>query len=180
MNVARGLLHHGSGSGSSSSNHTCPSSNESGPSMPESQLLNTIWLLTSPAIVPLVGSMSFHTFSMILSGACGAFALVISLYLVFSHAMKYSTPVQQHQIIRIACLVPWVSIISFLSIWLETAGPYIAPALDFGAALALSAFLLLLCDYVLASRYGFNELFGDGALERGQYAGNSPPWLKVC
>lgn len=115
---------------------------------------------------------------MILSGACGAFALVISLYLVFSHAMKYSTPVQQRQIIRIVCLVPWVSIISFLSIWLETAGPYIAPALDFGAALALSAFLLLLCDYVLASRYGFNELFGDGALERGQYAGNSPPWLK--
>jgi len=94
--------------------------------------------------------------------------------------MKYSTPVQQRQIIRIACLVPWVSIISFLSIWLETAGPYIAPALDFGAALALSAFLFLLCDYVLASRYGFNELFGDGALERGQYAGNSPPWLKVC
>ncbi|OCL03323.1 hypothetical protein AOQ84DRAFT_347890 [Glonium stellatum] len=158
MSVARGLFRHDSGS---LSNRTCPHPDESG-----------------PTIVPLVGSMSFHKFSMILSGACGVFVLVLCLYSVFSHAMKYSRPVQQRQLIRIVCLVPWVSIISFLSIWLETAGPYIAPAIDFGAALALSAFLLLLCDYVLAGPNGSNDLLGLEAPDRGQNAGRGPQWLK--
>ena len=144
------------------SNHTCPSVNTSG-----------------PPIEPLFGSITFHTFATILSGACLALTAVIAFFHIMRHATHYSCPTQQRQVIRIICLVPWVSAVSFLSVLAESAGEYIAPAIDVGSALALSSFLLLLCDFVLAEPDGFDELFGDGAMAKGVFASTSPQWLKV-
>ncbi|KAF2737404.1 hypothetical protein EJ04DRAFT_533010 [Polyplosphaeria fusca] len=133
---------------------------------------------SGPTIVPLFGDMYFHTFAMILAGACGVVSLLITLFACSQHAFHYSNPVQQRQVIRVLFLIPYVSFFSFLIVWLESAGPYLEESLDFGCAFALAAFLLLLCDYVMAQPDGFDALFGEGALKRGQYTPDSPPWLK--
>ena len=156
--LSRSFFHHPS---NSSSNHTCPSVNESG-----------------PTIIPLVGSMSYHTLSSIIAGVCLVFTSALALISLMRHATHYSSPIQQRQILRIICLMPWVGLISFLSVLSESAGPYIAPAIDVGVSLAISAFLLLLCDFVLAGPDGFDDLFGAGATARGQFNTQSPKWLK--
>lgn len=140
----------------------CPTQNESG-----------------PTIVPFVGSITYHAFSTILAGACGAFSTVLVFFLLLQHATHYSNPVQQRQIIRIICLVPYVAIFAFLIVVLGESGQYLVESLDFGCSLAISAFLLLLCDYIIQQPGGFHDLFGQGAWERGQLVGDSPAFLKV-
>jgi hypothetical protein len=142
--------------------HVCPQEDTSG-----------------PAIVPLFGDMTYHTFSSILAGACGLASLLIIAFIILRHATNYSNPVQQRQVIRIVLLIPWVSLFSFLIVWQTSAGEYLLESLDFGCAIAISGFLLLLCDYVLSNPDGFDDLFGKGALARGQFIGTSPSWLKV-
>jgi hypothetical protein len=132
-----------------------------------------------PPIVPLVGNHTFHSFATILSGACGLASLFIILIAIFQHARHYSSPIQQRQIIRILCLVPWVCFFCFLIVWQIKAGRYLVFALDVGCAFALASFLLLMCDYVLSNENGFQELFGPGASKGDLFAPNSPVWLKV-
>lgn len=148
----------------SSDKHTCPAEDKTG-----------------PEIVPFVGDKTFHDFASILAGACAATSAVIILGVILRHALNYSNPVQQRQVIRIVLLVPWVAFFSFLIVWQPQAGEYLLESLDFGCSIAISAFLLLLCDYILSNPGGFDELFGAGALKRGQFAtSSSPPWLRVC
>lgn len=73
--LSRSFFHHPS---NSSSNHTCPSVNESG-----------------PTIIPLVGSMSYHTLSSIVAGVCLVLTSVLALISLMRHAAHYSSPVQQ-------------------------------------------------------------------------------------
>ncbi|KAF2008160.1 hypothetical protein P154DRAFT_614529 [Amniculicola lignicola CBS 123094] len=129
-------------------------------------------------VSPIVGSMTFTTLSTIIAGACAALSCLICLFLISQHAFNYSNPVQQRQVIRIIGIVPWISIFSLLIVALVGAGEYLVESLDFGCAVAISAFLLLLCDYVLSHPDGFDSLFGEGALKRGQFDSKSPPWLK--
>ncbi|KAF2683144.1 hypothetical protein K458DRAFT_341090 [Lentithecium fluviatile CBS 122367] len=131
-----------------------------------------------PDIVPFVGNLTFHSFASILSGACAAASLLIALTIIALHAINYSNPIQQRQVIRIILLVPWVAIFAFLTVWQSGAGEYLVESLDFGCAIAISAFLLLLCDFVLSNKGSSDELFGEGASRRGQFRGESPVWLK--
>ena len=160
--VARGLSHDNNDSNSSNSKHVCPTEDTSGPD-----------------IVPFVGSLTYHQFATILSGACGIVCAVIACFILTSHAINYSNPVQQRQVIRIILLIPWIALWAFLIVWQDAAGEYFLQSLDFGCAIALSSFLLLMCDFILAHRDGFDDLFGQGALERGALQGDSPKWLKV-
>ena len=132
-----------------------------------------------PEIVPFVGNLTFHQFATILSGACAILSTIIVGILIALHAFNYSNPVQQRQIIRIMLLVPWVALFSFLVVWREDAGEYLVHSLDFGCSIALSAFLLFMCDLVLSHREGFDALFGEGARAKGTLKENSPNWLKV-
>ncbi|RMZ67547.1 hypothetical protein GMOD_00001486 [Pyrenophora seminiperda CCB06] len=131
-----------------------------------------------PPIVPFVGNFTFHEFATILSGACGVLSIIIVGTLVILHAFNYSNPVQQRQIIRIILLIPWVALFSFLVVWQEAAGEYLAPSLDLGCSIALSSFLLFMCDLVLAHREGFDNLFGEGAQAKGAINTKSPAWMK--
>ncbi|KAH8723450.1 organic solute transporter Ostalpha-domain-containing protein [Phaeosphaeriaceae sp. PMI808] len=152
----------GDDSTSSKDAHGCP-------------ILNT----SGPTIVPFVGNLTYHQFSTILAGACGLLSAIIIAVSIATHAVNYSNPVQQRQIIRVFLLIPWIALFSFLTIWREDAGPYLKTALDFGCAIALSAFLLLMCDFVLAHRGGYDDLFGKGAESRGTSSkGKSPVSLK--
>jgi hypothetical protein len=132
-----------------------------------------------PEIVPFVGVLTFHQFATILSGACAILSTIVVGLLIALHAFNYSNPVQQRQIIRIMLLIPWVALFSFLVVWRSDAGEYLAPSLDFGCSVALSSFLLFMCDLVLSHSEGFDGLFGEGAEAKGALIGNSPAWLKV-
>ncbi|KAF1935384.1 hypothetical protein EJ02DRAFT_389272 [Clathrospora elynae] len=156
--LARDLFH---SHDDSVSKHTCPSDDTSG-----------------PPIVPLVGNLTYHQFATILSGSCAILSALIVGVLVALHASNYSNPVQQRQIIRVVLLIPWVALFSFLTVWREDAGDYLVESLDFGCAIALSSFLLLMCDFVLSHPGGFDDLFGQGALSRGAFNTSSPNWLK--
>lgn len=160
--LSRGLFSHKDDSSNSTSKTTCPVENTTG-----------------PEIVPFVGNLTYHQFSVILSGACAILSTIIVFVLIAVHAINYSNPVQQRQIIRIVLLVPWVALFSFLIVWRDDAGDYLTESLDFGCSIALSSFLLLMCDFVLSHRGGFDDLFGQGAYSRGAFAGESPPLLKV-
>lgn len=132
-----------------------------------------------PPIVPFIGNLTYHQFASILAGACGILSAIITGTLIILHATNYSNPVQQRQIIRIISLVPWVALFSFLVVWQQEAGDYLAPSLDFGCSIALSSFLLFMCDLVLSRREGFDKLFGDGAQAKGVMNAKSPFWMKV-
>ena len=132
-----------------------------------------------PAIVPIVGNFTFHEVATIVSGACALFSAMICVFIIAGHATNYTFPVQQRQIIRIVLLVPWVALFCFMVVLEERAGLYIVESLDFGCSIALSAFLLLMCDYVLSHPDGFDDLFGAGASSRGALQTRGPAWLKV-
>ncbi|KAF2802925.1 uncharacterized protein BDZ99DRAFT_468590 [Mytilinidion resinicola] len=150
--VARKLF----GGHGGSKNHTCPAPDTNG-----------------PTIVPLFGSMSFKTFSTVVAGATSIVTILLALTLVLRHATHYTIPKEQRQIIRIGCFLPWVTIFAFLSVAFESKGLYIAPGIDIATALALSSFLLLLCNYVLSNPDGLQDLFGNDV-----YTAQSPAWLK--
>lgn len=161
--IARGLFGDKDKDSNSSSKAVCPSENTSGPD-----------------IVHLVGNFTYHEIATIVSGACGIATVIIIGALVSLHAFNYSNPVQQRQTIRIALLVPWVSLFSFLIVWLDGVGEYLELSLDFGCAIALSAFLLFMCDLVLSHPGGFDDLFGAGAeATPGVREKSSPPSIKV-
>jgi hypothetical protein len=103
-----------------------------------------------PAIINFVSNLTYHYFSVILSGSYAALSALIVAVLIDTHAFCYSNPVQQRQIIRICLLVPLVALWSFLIVWQDDTGDYSVEPLDFGCAIALSAFLLFICDSVLS------------------------------
>jgi hypothetical protein len=135
--------------------------------------------ITGPPIIPFVGNLSFHAFATILSGACPALSFLIIAVVITFHALHYSNPIQQRQIIRIILLIPWIAFFAFLIVWQEGAGEYLVESLDFGCAIALAAFLLLMCDYILASPMGADELLGAGSAKRKNGKEDSPKWFKV-
>lgn len=147
----------------SATTHVCPSEN-----------------LAGPAIVPIIGKYTFHEVATVVSGACALFSALICGFIIAGHATNYSFPVQQRQVIRIVLLIPWVALFSFLIVLEEKAGVYIVEALDVGCAIALSSFLLLMCDFVLSHPDGYEDLFGVGARSRGALQTKGPAWLKVC
>lgn len=146
----------------SATSHICPAEN-----------------LNGPAIIPIIGRYTFHEVATIVAGACALFSAIICGFIIAGHATNYSFPVQQRQIIRIVLLIPWVALFSFLIVLEEKAGVYLVESLDFGCAIALSAFLLLMCDFVLTHPDGFDDLFGAGARSRGALETKGPAWLKV-
>jgi hypothetical protein len=155
--TTRGILNHDEND--KSSKHVCPTEDTTG-----------------PTIVPFIGSLTYHQFSTILSGSCAALSTLIICVLIATHAFNYSNPVQQRQIIRITLLVPYVSFFSFLIVWRDNAGGYLVESLDFGCAIALSAFLLFMCDLVLSHPGGFEDLFRQA---KGASRKSSPASLRV-
>ncbi|KAF7934707.1 uncharacterized protein EAE98_002752 [Botrytis deweyae] len=119
-------------SSDSSKNHTCPVEN-----------------INDPPQVPFINNLSFHQFIQILSGACLAFSLLLSIFLIFRHATHYSMPREQKQIICIIFMIPVFATISFLCIHFEEAAAYISPINELYEAFAFAAFFQLLYTYVL-------------------------------
>ncbi|KAF2092991.1 hypothetical protein NA57DRAFT_61850 [Rhizodiscina lignyota] len=152
VNSALKMVHH-----HSSSNHTCPVPDASG-----------------PAILPLAGSLTAHSVFIIIAGATALFAGLAALLLIFLHATHFSCPREQKQIIRIISILPFFAIISFLCVWLDgSPNPYISPGRDVAESLPMASFFLLMTAYITPDEGGRDEFFAQMALldKKGNAAG---------
>jgi hypothetical protein len=46
---------------------------------------------------PLVGDFTFHRLGLYIAGGCTAIAVVVSLFLIWMHATRYTKPCEQRQ-----------------------------------------------------------------------------------
>ncbi|KAL3482884.1 organic solute transporter Ostalpha-domain-containing protein [Aspergillus germanicus] len=132
------------------------------------------------AAEPFIGSLSFHHFNMILSGACvGLVCLIISI-LMFRHATHLSKPREQIKIMKICLLLPLYSITSFLAICFPTAAVSLTPWMEVYQGLALGSFFLLLCEFLARDNEegvgGFFEAF-DPPKKRGKEDVTGVEWF---
>lgn len=208
---ARGLLRD-SDSSSNSTKDVCPEiSLVEGQSF-HSHLssLSLPWLLllipTQDASQPLFGTISFYTFNMILSGSFAAASCLIIFTLMILHATHLSKSNEQiksvnslvvihnlattemakltveNRILRISLIIPFWSIISFLSICFPTAEVYLHPWLEFVQSICLATFFLLLCEFVSPSEQ-HRDVFFAGMTVKNKKAANGEEnglqWYRV-
>ncbi|KAF9871477.1 duf300 domain-containing protein [Colletotrichum karsti] len=98
-----------------------------------------------------IGGMSFYKFNMILSGSFAAASCLIIFVHMFLHATHLSKKNEQIKILRISLIIPFWSIISFLSICFPAAQVYLEPWLEVVQAVCLGTFFLLMCEFVSPS-----------------------------
>ncbi|OLN88154.1 Transmembrane protein 184C [Colletotrichum chlorophyti] len=95
--------------------------------------------------------MSFSKFNVILSGSFTAASCLIIFALMFLHATHLSKSNEQIKILRISLIIPFWSIVSFLSVCFPEAEVYLHPWLEFVQSICLGTFFLLLCEFVSSS-----------------------------
>ncbi|EXF84053.1 hypothetical protein CFIO01_04913 [Colletotrichum fioriniae PJ7] len=151
--------------------------------------------LAEDASQPLFGTMSFYTFNMILSGSFAAASCLIIFTLMILHATHLSKSNEQiksvnslvvihnlattemakltveNRILRISLIIPFWSIISFLSICFPTAEVYLHPWLEFVQSVCLATFFLLLCEFVSPSEQ-HRDVFFAGMTVKNKKAAN--------
>ncbi|KAE8154189.1 organic solute transporter Ostalpha-domain-containing protein [Aspergillus avenaceus] len=97
---------------------------------------------------PFIGNLTFYHFNMIVSGACTAMVLLLTLGLMARHAMRMSNPNEQLKIMRICNLIPSYQVLSFISICFPNSYIYLQGFTEVLQGVALYAFLMLLCDFM--------------------------------
>ncbi|KAJ7346676.1 organic solute transporter Ostalpha-domain-containing protein [Mycena albidolilacea] len=95
-----------------------------------------------------------HRIGWAIAGACTAATVLISFFSVLGHCRNYTNRSQQRQILRILYMPPVYAVISFLSYRFFRDYTYYSLIQVVYEALTISAFLLLLIDYVAESAHG--------------------------
>ncbi|CAD6445948.1 507491ea-c415-4eb3-ac13-811aa8d7f337 [Sclerotinia trifoliorum] len=98
--------------------------------------------------VVLVGNLTFHELGIFVSSATALIAILLSLYLMWMHALHYTKPYEQRHIIRILFMVPIYSVASFLSFWQYWHEIYYSVISECYEAFAIASFFALLCHYI--------------------------------
>ncbi|KAG5921096.1 hypothetical protein E4U42_005989 [Claviceps africana] len=96
----------------------------------------------------LVGPLDFHNLARLIGSSCTLIATVLSLYLVWMHALNYTQPREQRYIIRILFMVPVYAISSYFQIQWYWHAIYFQVISDCYEAFAIASFFALLCHYV--------------------------------
>ncbi|KAF7315620.1 hypothetical protein MIND_00077400 [Mycena indigotica] len=92
-----------------------------------------------------------HRIGWAVAGGCAAVTVIISVVSVLLHCRNYTNPKQQRQILRILYMPPVYAVISFLSYRFFRDYTYYSLVEVVYEAFTISAFLLLLIDYVAES-----------------------------
>ncbi|MCJ1454278.1 hypothetical protein MMC28_004630 [Mycoblastus sanguinarius] len=137
---------------------------------------------SGPAIQAIVGTLKWHSLSMIVAGVTALFSILVAIFLIFRHACHFSNPAEQKQIIRVITIIPSFAVICFLCVWLDgSPAPYITPGRDIGEALPMAAFFLLMSTYVATDERNRIDLFAEMApLDKKGYVqgGGSLGWYR--
>ncbi|KAH9954598.1 organic solute transporter Ostalpha-domain-containing protein [Russula dissimulans] len=104
-----------------------------------------------------------HRIGWAIAGSCALATVIISAISVLQHCRNYTKPAEQRQIIRILYMPLVYAIISFFSYRFFRSYTYYSLAEAVYEAITLSAFLLLLIEYVASTSIGHSA---EGALER--------------
>ncbi|KAG6002024.1 hypothetical protein E4U21_003566 [Claviceps maximensis] len=96
----------------------------------------------------LLGPLDFHDLARVIGASCALIATVLSLYLVWMHALNYTQPREQRYIIRILFMVPVYAISSYLQLQWYWHAIYFQVISDCYEAFAIASFFALLCHYV--------------------------------
>lgn len=95
-----------------------------------------------------------HKIGWVVSGACAAATVVISLVSILQHCLNYRVRGEQRQILRILYMPPVYAVISFFSYRFFRSYTYYDLIESAYESVTLSAFLLLLIEYVAATATG--------------------------
>ncbi|EAS30589.2 uncharacterized protein CIMG_06068 [Coccidioides immitis RS] len=105
------------------------------------------------------GGITFHQLGLIISATFSLIAVLVSVYLVFQHAVHYLRPQEQRHIIRILFMVPIYAVVSFLSFYHYRHTVYFQVLRDCYEAFAISAFFSLMCHYIADDLHKQKEYF---------------------
>ncbi|KAG8986310.1 hypothetical protein FRB90_004080, partial [Tulasnella sp. 427] len=97
-----------------------------------------------------------HKIGWAVCGICAILTTVITISNVYMQARNYRVPAEQRQILRIICLPMVYGVISFLSYRFFSAYTYYSLIQAAYESVALSAFLLLLVQYVASTSSDFS------------------------
>ncbi|THU93985.1 DUF300-domain-containing protein [Dendrothele bispora CBS 962.96] len=111
------------------------------------------------------GSLNWdaHRIGWTIAGACSVATVIISSCSVYQHCRTYTNPAEQRQILRILYMPPVYAVISFFSYRFFRSYTYYSLIEVAYEAVTLSAFLLLLIEFVAATASDHNA---DSAIQR--------------
>jgi len=95
-----------------------------------------------------------HRIGWAIAGGCAVLTLVISFITIIRHCRNYTKPKEQRQILRILYMPPVYAIVSFFSYRFFREYTYYSFAAIAYEAITLSAFLMLIIEYVAATASG--------------------------
>jgi len=95
-----------------------------------------------------------HRIGWAIAGGCAFITVIITCISVFQHCRNYTVPREQRQIIRILYMPPVYAIISFFSYRFFRSYTYYSLIYVAYEAVTISAFLLLIIEYVAATAVG--------------------------
>ncbi|KAH8982094.1 DUF300-domain-containing protein, partial [Lactarius akahatsu] len=104
-----------------------------------------------------------HRVGWAIAGGCSALTVIISSISVFNHSRNYTNRAEQRQILRILYMPPVYAVVSFFSYRYFRSYTYYSLSETIYEAITLSAFLLLLIEYVASTAAGHST---EGALAR--------------
>ncbi|PCH39036.1 DUF300-domain-containing protein [Wolfiporia cocos MD-104 SS10] len=104
-----------------------------------------------------------HRIGWLIGGVCAAVTVAITMINVLQHARHYNNPAEQRQILRVLYMPAVYAVISFFSYRFFRSYTYYSFIESAYESVTLSAFLLLLIEYVAATAAGHNV---DNAIAR--------------
>ncbi|OLN97527.1 Transmembrane protein [Colletotrichum chlorophyti] len=107
----------------------------------------------------IVGPLTFHDLALVIAGSCTIIAIFLSFYLVFMHAVNYTKPREQRQIIRILFMVPVYASSSFLQLYFYWHAVYFQVMSDCYEAFAIASFFSLMCHYLAPDLHTQKDYF---------------------
>ncbi|KAH8802955.1 organic solute transporter Ostalpha-domain-containing protein [Xylogone sp. PMI_703] len=129
------------------------------------------------AVDPVWHGYSFRTLGWVLASIFAGIATMLSLYLIWRHAMHYSRPYEQRHITRILFMVPIYSIVSVLSYLYYWHAVYFKVIRDCYEAFAIASFFFLLCHYIAPDLHAQKDYFRK---LRPKHWPWPAPWFKIC
>ncbi|EPS95737.1 hypothetical protein FOMPIDRAFT_1025649 [Fomitopsis schrenkii] len=97
-----------------------------------------------------------HRIGWLVAGVCAAVSVVLTLFNVLQHARHYTNPAEQRQIICVLYMPAVYAVISFFSYRFFHSYTYYSLIESVYESITLSAFLLLLIEFVAATAAGHN------------------------
>ncbi|RAH43430.1 OSTA/TMEM184 family protein [Aspergillus brunneoviolaceus CBS 621.78] len=123
------------------------------------------------------GDLTFHDLCLIISGVFAIIASIVSIVPIMGHALHYTKPIEQRQVIRILGMVPVYSLVSWLSIYYYKESVYFEIIATSYEAVAICAFFTLLCHYIAPDLHSQKAYFRNITPKQWIWP---LPWLQRC